>query len=106
MMRNQQRCHPRLVHSDSHPVAGHTRLRYFKQRAANSITVADAHLTVRQTLDREVFSELPEGKVGAPQLLLPVSVGIHLVDEDRSVYTAVAGEVALAITIDVEPPHL
>jgi hypothetical protein len=64
-MRNRPRCHPRLAHSDSHPVAGHTRLRYFKQRAANSITVADAHLAVWQALNYEVFAELPKGKVGA-----------------------------------------
>jgi len=64
-MRNQQSCHPRLAHADSHPVAGHTRLRYFKQRAANSITIADAHFAVRQSLNGEVLAELPKDKIGA-----------------------------------------
>jgi len=39
-------------------------------------------------------------------LLLPVPIGLHLVDKDGSVLTAMAGEVALAVTVDIEPPNL
>jgi len=47
VMRNQQRRHLRLVHSDADPVTGHPWLGHFEQRTADSIPVAGAHLVVR-----------------------------------------------------------
>ena len=38
-----------------------------------------------------------------PSSLLPVAVGVELVDEDGSLLAAVPGEITLAVAVDVEP---
>src|SRR5215813_6034844 len=56
----RQQCrHPRLVHPNANAIAGDARLSYLEKCAADLITVADAHSVVRQSVDREVLSELP-----------------------------------------------
>src|SRR5215469_14030862 len=66
VMLHQQGGHARLVHSDSDPVARHAGLRHFEQCAANPITVANAHLIVRQSFYREVLPELSKHEVLSP----------------------------------------
>jgi hypothetical protein len=75
---------------------------YLKERAANSIAVANAHFVVGQTLNREIFAELPEGEVATAELMFPILVGINLVDQNCSMLTTMTGEIALAIAINIE----
>jgi len=80
-------------------------LRYFKKRSPDSVAAADTHCIVCQSLNREIFAELPEGKIVAAQLTFPIPVGIDLVDQNRSVLAAMPGEVALAVTVNIQPPN-
>src|SRR6266700_4933487 len=106
VMLHQQGGHARLVHSDSNPVAGHSGLRHFEQRAANPITVTNADLIVRQTLHREVLAELSKHEVLSPELPFPIAIGIDLVDENGPVLATVTLQISLAIAVDVQPPDL
>src|SRR4051794_2497635 len=100
----QQSRHPRLVHSNADAVAGDPWLTDLEQCVADPITVADAHGRVGHSLDREVLAELAVDEIGSFQLLLPVSIRFHLVDEDGSLLTAVSSEIALAVSIEIQPP--
>ena len=64
--------------------------RDLEHRAADPVPVADAHLVVGQSLDGEVLAELAVTEVVAAELLLPVAVRVHLVDEHRALLAAVA----------------
>src|SRR5262245_58561388 len=103
-MLHQQGGHARLVHSDSNPVARHARLRHFEQRAADTITVANADLIVRQPLHREVLAELSKHEVVSPELPFPIAIGIDLIDEDGPMLTTVTLQISLAVAVDVQPP--
>jgi hypothetical protein len=78
---------------------------HFEQRAADSVTISYAHLPIRQALDREILPELSIGKIVSTELVLPISIGIHLINENRPVFATMACEVPLPIAIDVEPTH-
>ena len=58
MMRNEQRRHLRLIHSDADAVTGHSRLCYLKQCASDPVLVTDAHFIVSENIDGEIFSKL------------------------------------------------
>jgi len=94
-MGNQQCGHPGIIHPYSHPEAGDPRLGYLENRAADPVTVADAHLVVGQALHGEVLPELPVLEVIPAQLFLPVLVGLDLVDEHRPLLAAVPGQITL-----------
>ena len=102
--RRQQRRHPWLVHADPDAIAGHAWLRDLEQRAADAVTVADAHDVVGQPLDGEVFAELPVNEVGPPEPLLPVAIGFDLVNEDRALFTTMPFPISLAVTVQIGPP--
>jgi hypothetical protein len=85
-----------LAHPDMIPQVG---LSDLEQRAADLITVADAHGIVGQSLDREVLAKLPVHEVGPLQLLLPIAIRFDLVDEDGSLLTPVPGQVALSVSV-------
>src|SRR5262249_23556762 len=106
VMLDQQRGHTRLVHPDSNPVAGHSWLRHFEQRAANPITIANADLVVRQSVHREVLAELSKHEVLSPELPFPITIGIDLIDEDGPVLAAVTLQISLAVAVDVQPADL
>src|ERR1700743_859927 len=97
--------HFRLVHPDTQPVAGDTRLRNLEQGSADPVTVSDAHLFVRQTVDREILAELPVDEIISPQLVLPIAIGIHLVDKNRAAFAAVAVQVPLSVTVYVKAAY-
>src|SRR6202042_3686342 len=99
----QQCRHPRLVHPNSAAVASDARLRDLEQWATDSIPEADASGITRQSLDGEVFAELAVAQVGPAQLLLPVAIRFDLVDEDGSLFTPVAGQVALTVSVHIQP---
>jgi hypothetical protein len=105
LMGYEQGCHPRFIHANADAVARHAGLRYFKYRTTDAVSVADAHLAIRQSLDGEVFSELAESEIVTAQETLPVMVRIHLVDEDSAVLPSMTGEIGLRITIDIELVH-
>src|SRR5438477_12774528 len=97
--RCQQCRHPGFVHPNADAIAGNARLSDLEQRAADLITVADAHGTVGQSFDREVLAKLSVDEVGPLQLLLPIAVRFDLVDEDGSLFTPVPGQVALTVSL-------
>ena len=78
-------------------------MRDLEQRAADPITVADAHGIVGQSFDREVLAELSVNEVGPGQLLLPVAIRFDLVDEHRSLLSPVPGPIALTVSVQVQP---
>jgi hypothetical protein len=80
-------------------------LGYFKKRSPYSVAITDTHCIVWQSLNREIFAELPEGKIVTAQLMLPIPVGIDLIDENRSVLAAMPGEIALAVAVDIQSPN-
>jgi hypothetical protein len=50
-----------------------------------------------------VKSELSGGEVGPFQELLPIAIRFDLVDENRALLAPVPGEVALAISLQIQP---
>ena len=99
----QQCRHPRLVHPNANAIAGNARLSDLEQCAADLITVADANGIVGQSFDREVLAELSVDEVGPLQLLLPVAIRFDLVDEGGSLLTPVAAQVALTVSVQIQP---
>ena len=106
VMGNQQSGHACLVHPDPHPVARHPRLGHLEQRLTDLVAIADAHLVISQAGDREILPELAVAEVVAAQLLLPVPVRLDLVHEHRTVLAAMPGQIALPVTVDIQPPYL
>ena len=104
-VRDEQRGHSRVPHADAEAVARHAGLRDLEDGVADPIPVAHADLVVGQTVDREVLAELAIGEIGTAEVGLPVSVRVELVHEDRSVLAAMPRQVALAVTVDVQPAH-
>ena len=80
-------------------------MRDFEDGGADPVAVADADLVVAQSLDREVLAELSVDEVISTELSFPVAVGVDLVDEHGPLLAAVAGQIALAVTIDVQLAH-
>src|SRR5262249_52944061 len=66
-------------------------------------TVADAHGIVGQSFDREVLAKLSMDEVGPLQLLLPIAIRFDLVDEDGALLTPVPGQVALTVSVEIQP---
>src|SRR5262245_25340482 len=99
----QQGWHTGLVHPNADAIAGHARLSDLEERAADLITIADAHGIVRQSFDREVLAELSVSEVAPLQLLLPIAIRFDLVDKDRALLTPVPGQVALTVSVEIQP---
>ena len=97
--------HFRLVEANAQPVTGDTRLRHLEQGAADPVTVSDTHLSIRQAIDGEIFSELPMDEVVSSQLVLPIPIGIHLIDKYGPAFAAVTGQVPLSVAFYVESAY-
>src|SRR5215469_1018336 len=104
-MGNQHGRDARVFHADTDPVARDPGLGYLEDCLADAVPVADAYLIVCEALDGEVLAELAVDEVVAPELVLPVAVRLDLVDEYRPLLAAVSGQIALAIAVDIQPPH-
>jgi hypothetical protein len=65
--------------------------------------IANAHVSIRQSLDCKILSQLAIGKVVSAELVLPIAIRFDLVDKDRPVFPAMPRQVTLTVTIDVEP---
>src|SRR4051794_28842508 len=105
MMFHEKGWHSRLVHPDANPVTSHTRLTNLEDGAANPKLVPDADFLIEKSFYCEIFAKLPEDKIVASKNALPVSVGFDLIDEDSALFSAVPGEIALAVAIDVQFAH-
>jgi hypothetical protein len=55
-----------------------------------------------KSINREILSELAESKIITPEKVLPVLVGLHLLDEYGALLPAMTSEIGLHIAIDVE----
>jgi hypothetical protein len=104
-VRNQQSCHSRFAHPYADTIAGDARLRDFEERAANAVVVANANLRIRQTFNCEVLSKLSKGEVGAVELVLPIPIGIHLVNKYGPVLAPMACQISLAVAFEIQPTH-
>src|SRR5215471_18280934 len=67
--------------------------------------VADAHFSIRQSLDGKILAELAIGKVVSTELVLPIPIRFDLVDKDCPVFAAMPRQISLAVSIDVKPAH-
>src|SRR5690349_13810370 len=67
--------------------------------------IADAHFSIRQSLDCKILPELAIGKVVSTELVLPITIRFDLVDKDCPVFAAMPRQIPLPVTVDVEPPH-
>jgi hypothetical protein len=101
----EKRRHTRFIHANADAVARHAWLRYFKCRTTDAVSIADADLVIRKSLDGEVFSELPVDEVITSEKAFPVVLGVHLINKNGALLPAVTGEVGLRITIDIELAH-
>ena len=73
-----------------------------EDRASDPVAIADANHIVAQSLHREVLAELSVDEVASSKLTFPVSIGVDLVDEYGALLTAVPGQIALTVAVDVE----
>ena len=74
-----------------------------EQCAADLVTVADAHSIVGQSFDREVLAELSMDEVPPLELPLPIAIRFDLVDEDGALLTSMPGQVALTVSVQIQP---
>ena len=100
---DKQRRHLRIVQTNPDPVARHPRLRYFEERFADAIAIADAHLFVAQPLDGEVFSKMPVSEIVPMKLRLPVTIRVQLINHHGPNFPAVSRQVALTVAVDIQP---
>jgi hypothetical protein len=74
-------------------------------RSADPVTVSDTHLCVWQAIDSEVLAELSVSEAGSTQLVLPISMGIVLIDQYGPVFAAMARQVSLSVAVYVETAY-
>src|SRR3954469_9542805 len=101
----EQGWHPRFIHADANSVARYARLRYFKFSATDAVSIAYAHLAIGKPFNGEVFSELAKDEVMTSEKVLPVVIRVGLINKDSSMFTTVAGKIALRIAIDIKLAH-
>ena len=99
---DQQRRELRLPHPHPHPEAGDARLGDLELRLTDPVAITDADLVVAESLDGEVLPERAVLQVVASEELLPVPVGLDLVDEYGALLAAVPGQVTLPVAVDVQ----
>src|ERR1700744_5038988 len=97
----QQGRHARLVQPDANAVAGDAGLSDLEQGATDLVAITDTNCIIGQAFDGEILAELSGHEVGSFQLLLPVAIGVDLVDEDGALLTAVSGQIALTVAVQI-----
>ena len=97
--------HLRLVQAKTDAEAGDPWLGDFEFGVSDAVAVTDADLGVGQSGDGEVFPEMTGREVVTIQIGLPELVRFSLINHDRALLAAVAGEVALAVALDIDAPH-
>jgi len=63
----EQGWHPRFMHADADAVTRHARLRYFKFGTPDAVSIADAHLAVKKSLDVKFSPNWPKVKSLRPK---------------------------------------
>src|SRR5580698_7728774 len=99
LMRDQERSHLRIVHPYTDSIACDARLRHFKERAADPVTISDADLVIGKTIDGQVLPELAILEVVTLEVCLPVTIGVELINHHSTVLSAVACEIALTVSV-------
>jgi hypothetical protein len=89
------------AHSDAYAITGHARLGHLKDRAADPVTISNAYLVIGQAVDRKVLAELTVVELATAKVGLPIAIRVHLVDHHRAVFSSVAGEISLSVSIYV-----
>jgi hypothetical protein len=102
-MRNKQSRHLRIVHPNSEAIAGDAGLSHFKDRSADPVSVPDANLIVGETFNGEILTKLSVLEVISAEFAFPIPIGFELIDHNRTVFTAMAFEIALGIAVQIEP---
>src|SRR4051812_24999143 len=95
--------HLGFAEAHPHPKTRDPRLGHLELGLPDAVPIADAYLVIAETGDREVLAEHAGHQVVAPEVALPMVVGLCLVDHDRALFAAVTVEVTLSITVDVQP---
>ena len=103
VMGDKQIRHLGLAEPHAHPEARHPRLGYLELRLADAVAVADADLVVAEAGDGEVLAEHPWHQIVTVEVAPPMVVGLGLVDHHGPLFAAVAAEVALTVSLDVQP---
>jgi hypothetical protein len=80
-------------------------LGHLEDRVSDLVSIADADFGIGKTFYGEVLPELPPGKVVASQVLLPVSVGCNLINEDGTLLAAVPSQITLSVACEIKPTH-
>src|SRR5277367_2911435 len=99
----EQRRHPGLIHANADAIARYAGLSDLEKRGADLKSIADADDIISQSFDRKVLAELPVHEIVPLQLRLPVAIRFNLINEDGSMLTAVPCQVALTVTLQVQP---
>jgi hypothetical protein len=98
----EKRRHTRFIHADADAVACYAWLCHFKYRVTNAVSIANAYLVIRESLNREVFSELAEDEVAACEDAFPVAIGVDLINQNGSLLPTMTDEIALRIANNIE----
>jgi hypothetical protein len=101
-MRDQQRGHLWTVHPYADAIAGDARLRHFKQCATNPVAISNADLVIGKAIDGKVLSELAILEVVPLKLLLPIAIGVELINQHSTMLSPMACKIALTITVKIE----
>jgi hypothetical protein len=104
-VRDEQRGHSWLVHANADPGAGDARLRHLENSAPDTVNDRRCTLVIGQTSDSEILPEFSKSEVASAKVVLPIAIGINLIDEDGPMLAAVSGQIPLTIAVDIEPPH-
>ena len=95
----------RVVHPDSHSVAGNPWLRHLEERAAYAIAIADANFIVGKTINCQILSEVTIFQIMPLKDALPISIRVKLVHHHRTMLTTMPGKIPLSVAIDIEFSH-
>jgi hypothetical protein len=101
-VRNNQSRHLRIVHSNPEPITCDARRCHFKDRAPDFVPVSNAHLVVRQTVDGEILSKLSVLEIVPAEFVLPIPIGLELIDHHGPLFAAVTLEIRLAIAVKIQ----
>ena len=99
---HQQRRYPGLAEPQANPVAGDPRLAHLEQCLADLIAVPHADLVIGEPVHREVLAELAVLQVVPTQLCPPVLIRLVLVHQHGPIRPAMATQIALAVTVDIQ----
>jgi hypothetical protein len=105
VLRYEQGSHSRFIHANADAVARYARLCHFKYRITNAVSITNADLVIRKSLNSKIFSELAEDKVIPSEEAFPVVIGFHLINKNGALLPTMTVEIALRIANNIELAH-